>query len=212
MNLFYSSITSILIVGAIWFVALLQPVAAVANSFDPIKDIAQAEKFGAEREAQTAAAVKKESNKVKSVKTQAFTGRDFSTIEVIGNTQTAMLSSLDTLLAAFNNNEAVNTKLFQQPSKVYIYYRDFSSAYDSATITVGYNKAELVGANKGVTLPKIKFEPLLEKGEYTNSEIVNGWQKINYGQKPQAVLEIHYLNKDGSIGKNELLVSYEQGA
>lgn len=205
MNLFYSSITSVLIVGAIWFVALLQPTEANAESFDPAKSAATE---------QTPEIVEESKPVVKAepVKVKKPMRRDFSGIEIIGNTQFAKLTELDSLLLAFNANESVKAKLYQQPSKVFIYYRDFSSSYDSANITIGYNKTELVGPGRGVGLPASRFEALLKKGKYSDADTVKAWQNINYRNNPQSVLEIHYFNKDGSMGDSELLVSYEQGA
>lgn len=208
MNLFYSSITSLLIVGAIWFVALSQP-AANAGGIDPTKNVADTQVVKA---TEPAATTKQAPAKAQPVKASLPKRKDFSGIEIVGNTQTTSLSNLDALLVAFSANESINAKLYQQPSKIYIYYRDFSPSFDSAKITVGYNKTELVGPTRGAGLPSVKFETLLNKGDYTDTDIVNAWQNIDYGKNPQAVLEVHYLNKDGSTGKNELLVSYEQGA
>lgn len=206
MNLFYSSITSLLIVGAVWFVALLQPNSAYADSYDPQQDLVQ-EGQGSVVQEQKQVVVKEPAKEAVLSK-----GKSFSDIEIVGNTQTTMLSQLDALLVAFSANESVNTKLYQQPSKIYIYYRNFSPSYDSATITVGYDKGELIGASTGVDLPTGNFAPLLKKGSYKDSDIVNAWQGIDYGKNPQAVLEIHYLNKDGSTAQNALFVSYQQGA
>lgn len=206
MNLFYSSITSLLIVGGVWFVALLQPNSAYANSYDPQKDLAQ--------EGRNSVTQVSKQVKIKELVKEAILskGKSFADLEIVGNTQTTMLSQLGALLAAFSVNESVNTKLYQQPSKIYIYYRNFSPSYDSATITVGYDKSELIGPSTGVDLPAGSFTPLLYKGDYQDADIVNAWQDIDYGKNPQAVLEIHYLNKDGSTAQNELFVSYQQGA
>lgn len=210
MNLFYSSITSALIVTGVWFAAVSQPSAAIAGSFDPDKNMAAID--DSNQSTQNEKLTKQKASVVENKKLEMSEGQDFSEIEIIGNTQTTMLSKLEGLLAAFTNNESVNTKLYQQPSKIYIYYRKFSPSYDSATITVGYNKTELIGPSTGVDLPAIGFEPLLKKGIYQDEELVNAWQNIDFGNSPQAVLEIHYLNKDGSTAQNEIFVSYEQGA
>lgn len=212
MNLFYSSITSILIVGAVWFVALLQPTEAIAESFDPIKDIAAEEKSEPKQEPKLASVVKAKPSKTVSEPTDATKWRRFAGIAIVGNTQTTKLTELDSLISSFNANESVQAKLYKQPSKVFVYYRDFSSSYDSATITVGYNKKELVGPGSGVSLPATNYESLLKKGNYSDMDTVKAWQNINYRKNPQSVLEIHYFDKDGSMGKSELLVSYEQGA
>lgn len=199
MNLFYSCVTSVGIVGAVWGLALMQPQQAIARAIDSEELIEQVE------------VVSHKATEALSSRQSVNKALDFVDVTIVGNTQSTRLTEVSGLISALNNNESVNAKLYQTPSKLYIFYRNFSANYDSATITVGYDKSELVGATSGVTLPEQHFENLLPKGHYSDSSAVKAWQDIDYGKKPQAVIEVHYLNNKGTPEQSEIFVSYEQG-
>lgn len=207
MNLFYSCVTSVGVVGAVWTLAFMQPQQAVAGAIDSEKLVEQVEVLAAETKQNEPLQVVEAVDKSKAKNTSIFDG-----IEIVGNTQSATLSDLNSLMEAFNNNASINAKLYQTPSKVYIFYRNFSANFDTATITVGYNSSELIGKSTGVKLPAERFDNILPKGNHTGAESLQAWQDIDYGKNPQAVIEVHYLNKDGMTAQSELFVSYEQGA
>lgn len=205
MNLFYSCVTSVGIVGAVWGLVFLQPQSAIAGSINSEKQAEQVDIVAHETKPQDPPQIVRAAAKAN--KQSAF-----ADIVIIGNTQTTKLADLNSLMSAFNNNDSVNDKLYQMPSKLYVYYRNFSANYDSATITIGYNKAELIAARGGIELPAGGFEIILEKSKHSEPEILKAWQKIDYGSSPQAVIEVHYLNEEGITAQTELLVSYQHGA
>lgn len=191
MNLFQSLITTALIVTAVWTVALFQPITAIAG-----------EKTSEETSAKpTQSKVVK--NQIKSA-TQPF-----KDLAISGISQTIALDQLSQLWLAFNDNKKLHNKLKQNPSKTYVYYQNFSSNYDSAKVTIGYDAKELTMATKPLKLSDAGFELLLKKAKYSNQQLRTAWDNIDYRRTVVGILEVHHLTPESTVSSSEIYVLYQ---
>ena len=190
MNLLPSVITSFVITGAIWILAVFQPGTTVMASDANILSATQN---------------KHELTQVGEVSTQLT----FKNVHISGVSENIPLSQLPNLWQDFNDNKVLQNNLKAPPSRVYVYYRDFSSDYESATTSIGYDINELKSAPDQIKLPITHFEILLNKGKYNDIQIQQAWEKLDYRKNIVAIVEIHYLNADSSVNSSEIFVSYK---
>ena len=197
MNLLSSVITSCIIVGVIWAIAAFQPKAEVANDTNTLL-------FKPEQEQQNTVAIKPELLAVKNAKAGLF----FNSIQISAISQKISLNQLPHLWHDFNNNKTLQMSLKKKPSKVFVFYRDFSSDYSSAMVSIGYDSQELKGAISKINLPNMYFQSLLSKGKYNELQMKRAWEKIDYRKRVAAIVEVHSLAQDSSINSSEIFVSY----
>lgn len=179
MRLLGSMVVSMILVGVLWGIAWLQP--AYADSRDKIE----------------------KTNEVKSQKPA------FKALAISGVTRKTQLALMPKLWQAFNNKHQLNAQLKRQPEKIYVYYRDFSANYDSAQVTIGYDKADLNKPSNNTLLPELDYQTLLEKRKYSDDELTGAWHQVDYRKGPAAIVEIHYLSNNNEVRKSEMLVAYK---
>jgi predicted transcriptional regulator YdeE len=197
MNLFPSLITSFVIVSVIWIIAIFQPNAALAND-DPKVSTTQSKQ---------APPIKYKKKTLAKAKNN-LPHFNFENVQISGVSQNISLNQLPSLWQEFNENKTTQSSLKKNPSKVYVYYRDFSSDYESGKVSIGYDIKELKEPRNNISLPLIHFLPLLSKGKYDDLQLQQAWEKIDYRKNVTAIVEVHYLNADSSVNNSELFVSY----
>ena len=134
---------------------------------------------------------------------------NFKNIKISGVTQNISLSQISSLWQDFGDNKKLQSRLKKNPSKVYVYYRNFSSDYESAEASIGYGISELSNPSREIKLPATNFESLLVKGKYTDMQIQQTWKKVDYRKDVVAIVEVHNLNADNSVNSSEIFVSYK---
>ncbi|KZN28463.1 hypothetical protein N480_10235 [Pseudoalteromonas luteoviolacea S2607] len=199
MKLAGSILLSSAIVFTVWGVALLQPTPARAISVTtPAKASEQP---------------KSTTDKVRAKpqsKTNQNDTKQLETLMIEGNTATLATAQVEQLWRELSNNKRLNQKLLRNPSAIYVYYRDFSANYDSATITVGYSSTDLSQAKTATTIASATYDSLLEKKKYTPSQLSSAWQEIDYRRNLERVIEIHYLSENSEVLATEVLVKYKE--
>ena len=130
----------------------------------------------------------------------------FGPVNIVGVTQTIQLDKVSEVWMDFHNNSVLHDQLSDYPDKVYVYYRDFSHDYQTATVTIGYATDVLKQVKPSTKIAKQAVKPLLTKASYSNTELTNIWQQIDYRQTPKALIEVHYLDKKGTTTASEVLL------
>ncbi|WP_448553570.1 hypothetical protein [Thalassotalea montiporae] len=209
MGLANSLITTAIITGLVWAVAIYQPSANAIESKSSNLVLEQAAEKPPKQ--QTSIKVIKpiavSSSKQQSEKTKALN----NTPEVIQISGISMRLSLDNtapLWQAFEQATELHNQLSKQPKQLYVSYGNFDNDFDTATVTIGYNAALLNSASKLLTVSLSQYKTLLVRSNYRNDELKTGWQKINYNAALDSVLEIHQLDGQGQSVATELLVAY----
>ncbi len=203
MSLFPSVVTSLAIVCLIWSLATFQPNNAVAspiltNTSNTVLTKKTKENAPTAHKEQTTEQVKKVSNSLY-----------FDKVQISGVTQKTYLNQLPNLWKDFNNNKALQKSLKKNPSKIFVYYRDFSSSYESAIVSIGFDTQEMKPNVNKTNLPTTPFSVLVSRGKYDDSQLKGAWNKIDYRQSVLAVVEVHYLNADSTVDNSEIFVSYK---
>ncbi|MCF2857241.1 hypothetical protein L1286_07160 [Pseudoalteromonas sp. SMS1] len=199
MKLAGSILLSSAIVFTVWGVALLQPTPARAITAPaPPTTSAQSKPI-----ANNVAVVSPE-------KTNRHTVKQFDELVIEGNTATLATSQVEQLWRELSNNKRLNQKLLRNPTTIYVYYRDFSANYDSATVTVGYATTDLSHTKAATTIASAKYGNLLKKKKYTPSQLSKAWQEIDYRRNLEHVIEIHYLSENSEVLATEVLVNYKE--
>ena len=134
----------------------------------------------------------------------------FSDKAIVGITKRVALSNIDSLWLAFDNQDALHNQLKGYPDTVYVYYRDFSSDYSSAQVSVGY-PADMFAIPTGkVTLPKGNYITLLPPKKYSDKQLFAIWENIDFRRNINALIEIHQLSKGGDVVSSQILIAYQQ--
>ena len=192
MKFIGSLITTGVIATCVWGIALLQ--------LQPAKAMPLGSKTTLEVKAVQAKDV---SNTVETAKIKAN-----ADIKITGVSKHMSVGSVLSLWQTFNNDTALHQQLKMQPSKVYVFYRNFTKSYQEADITIGYLTQEMRQLRNVDTIASGSFDTLLTKGSYSNEEIAAAWKKIDYRNNLNAIVEIHQLDKAGTPIAVELLVQY----
>lgn len=133
----------------------------------------------------------------------------FDSVEISGVTQNIPLTQLPNLWLDFNDNDALQSSLKENPSKIFVYYRKFSSSYESAIVSIGFSTLEMKSQVSKTDIPTTPFSVLLSKDKYDNAQLNKAWDKIDYRRNVLAVVEVHHLNTDSSINNSEIFISYK---
>lgn len=203
MSLFPSVVTSLAIVALLWSLAAFQPNTASAS---PILTSNSNTLLTSKIKEEAPVAQKAQIlPQVKSVLNHLY----FDKVQISGVTQNISLTRLPNLWQDFNDNKALQRNLRKNPSKIFVYYRNFSSTYESATVSIGFDTQEMkLNVNK-TNLPTTPFSVLVSRGRYDDSQLKGAWNKIDYRQSVLAVVEVHYLNADSTVDNSEIFVSYK---
>ncbi len=198
MNLFPSVIFSCVIVFSVWALAVFQPTQATASGID---------KLSTTQGKQELLLVK--NTRVKQNGSELTSYSHFESIQIAGVTQKISLSRMSSLWQDFNANSALQNGLKTKPNKVYVYYRNFSSNYESAVASIGYDIKLLSKPFNVMNLPGSRFEPLLNKNKYNDMQLQRAWEKVDYRKGIVAIVEVHYLNTDSAVNSSEVSISYK---
>ena len=210
MKLFGSLLTTGLIIGFVWGVALLQVPSAQANtaeekassSADPIPSLPQ--KI-AKRDINSRS---KEGSRELSAAKANSQKTSFSDLAITGVNKRISLDNIALLWQTFDAKTLLHARLIKQPSKVYVYYQNFSKDYQSADVSIGYFADIVKPSTQATAQINGDYQQLLSKGAYTTDELTTAWQKIDYRKRVHSVVEVHYLDKNNQSISAEVLVNY----
>ena len=210
MKLFGSLLTTGLIFGFVWGVALLQVPPAQANtaeekassSADPIPSLPQ--KI-AKRDINSRS---QEGSRELSAAKANSQKTSFSDLAITGVNKRISLDNIALLWQTFDEKTLLHAKLIKQPRKVYVYYQNFSKDYQSADVSIGYLASIVKPSTQATAEINGDYQQLLSKGAYTTDELATAWQKIDYRKRVHSVVEVHYLDKNNQSIHAELLVKY----
>lgn len=210
MKLFGSLLTTGLIIGFVWGVALLQVPSAQANtaeekassSADPIPSLPQ--KI-AKRDINSRS---KEGSRELSAAKANSQKTSFSDLAITGVNKRISLDNIALLWQTFDAKTLLHARLIKQPSKVYVYYQNFSKDYQSADVSIGYFADIVKPSTQATAQINGDYQQLLSKGAYTTDELTTAWQKIDYRKPVHSVVEVHYLDKNNQSISAEVLVNY----
>lgn len=204
MKLFGSLLTTGLIIGVVWGIALLQVPSAEANTDSAqstSEDIAQKTKQN------ISAKVEATSSQVNEQSKSSYTTALYN-LAITGVSERISLSNIDLLWQTFEDKTILHARLVKQPSKVYVYYRNFSKNYQSADVSIGYLTEIVKPATKATAQLRGTYQQLLKKAVYTSAELATAWQKIDYRKQVHSVVEVHYLDKNSQPTSTQVLVKY----
>ena len=200
MKLFASILTTAAITGAVWGLVVHQPAMA-----DTTKNIQVPQLEVPQLKVTKASANASSDEKQKEVSQQYLDGV----------TKTLPLESVGTLWGDFERIIAEQNKLPANWDTIIVLYQNLNSDFTEATVTIGFpstnnSATDNSATNNLVALPAIeKAQPLLKRGKYSESELIDAWQQINFQRQVDALVEIHYLNPQGEPESSQLSVYYK---
>lgn len=195
MKLFASILTTAAITGAVWGLVVHQP--AMADTTEKRQENQhQAQRL-----------------QVSSAPTSASSGEKLKEAPqpyLRGVTKTLPLESINTLWDEFERIVTQQNKLPANWGTVIVLYQNLNSDFTEATVTIGFPSSTNSSADNVVVLPEVeKSLPLLERGKYSEAELVDAWQQINFQRQVEALVEIHYLTPQGEPESSQLSVYYK---
>ena len=218
MNLTNSILTSAAIVAAIWLLVVYQPVsvnqaiAAPADSSDWTTEAASEADVPAasptpSKAVQHIAQAPQTSAPLASTSEQTAATSQSGAIAIRGVSNTMALTEVDQLWTDFI---PLLEKTSQRPERIFVYYRNFDSAYSQARITIGVRQQLLQTNGTSVEIPAFKrYQTLLARQDRSTTELAAGWDKIDYNRTVKSVLEIHYLDAAYNPSSSQLFVEYQ---
>ena len=200
MKLFASILTTAAITGAVWGLVVHQPAMAdtTKNNQLPQLEVPQLKVTKASANASS-------DEKQKEVSQQYLDGV----------TKTLPLESVGTLWGDFERMIVEQNKLHANWDTIIVLYQNLNSDFTEATVTIGFpstgnSATDNSATNNLVALPEIEIaQPLLKRGKYSESELIDAWQQINFQRQVDALVEIHYLNQQGEPESSQLSVYYK---
>ncbi|WDE09558.1 hypothetical protein [Thalassomonas haliotis] len=195
MGLTNSIFTSFIIIAVVWAAALYQP--KIANAFPK------------EAETMTSAHSVKTTQVQQKSKVSTQTALNSNMMTISGVSQTLKLDEISAVWQRFDNNKALYGRLKALPEKIYVYYRDFSSNYQMANVTIGYDQETLSGSSDSVAVNMARYNTVLAEKHHSKAQVLAAWQNIDYSKAVDSVLEVHSLDKTSQIVATTMLVSYK---
>lgn len=218
MNLTNSILTSAAIVAAIWLLVVYQPVsvnkaiAAPADGSDwtteatSEADVPAASPTPSKAVQHIAQAPQTSAPQASTSKQTAAKSQSGATA-IRGVSNTMPLTEVDQLWTDFI---PLLEKTSQRPERIFVYYRNFDSAYSQARITIGVRQQLLQTNDTSVEIPAFKrYQTLLARQDRSTTELAAGWDKIDYNRTVKSVLEIHYLDAAYNPSSSQLFVEYQ---
>lgn len=193
MKLFGSLVVTGLIVATVWGVALLQPGSSFAAKHAEEETVVVPEKTDVE--------------KVLQPQTQA--GESFSAVDLVSVTRTIAISEVGSLWTSFTSSPRLNQSLTRSPDRVFVFYRNFSSDFQSAKVSIGYSEDVMGKTETDTRVPAGRYQAVLARGAHTDAKLASAWQNIDFRKPLNSVVEIHYLNDQGATVTSEMLVDYQ---
>lgn len=218
MNLPSSIFVTALIVAVVWLAAVFQPGQAVAYDADSWGELDEASKpvavAGAaarqqiEQKMPVASIAKAELAAAEKVVAEKATARLVAIDQLVGITREISLNDIDSLWLEFTDNAGLHERVMFDQGSIYVLYRELSSSFDRARVTIGYNSDEVKGRNTQTLVPQGDYEVLLNMGKHSASSLRNAWGDIDYGKSVEALVERHVINDAGQVVSTGLFVLY----
>lgn len=203
MKLINATLTTGVIIALVWTTAVLQPNTAIAN--DRI-EITTGKYAAVQPQINANEPSTKKKAAMKAAKISDFSVQQLA---IHGLNQTSLLSNVNQLWQDFQMEQSYHSGLTHQPKRIYVLYRHFSADYGMADITIGYDVSTLVGHRDGVAVPEKAYQQVLNKQQYSNTQLQQGWKKLDYRKAPKVVLEVHHLRPDNQVSATEMFVAYQ---
>jgi len=205
MKLVASITTSAAIVTSFWGLALAQTVAATDASVATQESVAAA-KLPTQIKTQVSI---KEIEQIKKVPSSQSSGLvNFQQVAITGISQRVSLNYMASLWQAFDNEKQLHSRLIKKPKKIYVYYRNFSKDYQQADVSIGYLANYVSPVTSVERIDSGSYQTLLTKGHYSDLELTRVWKKIDFRNKVNSVVEVHYLGEHSNPIATEVMVNY----
>jgi|GEM_PF-3337863 len=191
MKLFASILTASAITGSIWGLVLFQPAMAESAKQDELKpdvSIAQAHSQG--------------EKKLPEIERQYLNGV----------TKNIALESMSALWGEFEGEWVKQNKLPEKLDRIVVLYQDLNSDFTQAKVTIGYIAPEQASSKDFIALPlmgKGNEDVLASRGQYSVSEFIDAWGRIDFKKPVDALVEVHYLSPQGQPESSQLSVYYK---
>jgi len=210
MNLSQSILVSLIICFVFWGGAFFQSEVAQAFSFDSTsnKNAVIERKNELEKVKSTVESLQK-TEKIEEKSPINEVNNSKRIFNISGLTQHQSLNQINHLWQEFNDSNYLHKRLIKQPKVVYVLYRGFSENYQEATITIGYDLSTIDKSTNKIEINLNNYNTILPRKNYPNEQIIQGWEKINYSQGVEAVLEIHHMARANQPESAQLLVVYK---
>ncbi len=214
MKLFGSLLTTGLIIGCAWGIALLQAPSAEANSMAaPVqsapKETETLEETVKKVNQYISSNVKVKSSEINEKKSDTYRHKNnLSILTITGVDERISINNIASLWQSFDDKTLLHARLMETPEKVYVYYRNFNKDYQSADVSIGYAADIVKPSTKATAQINGNYQQLLRKSAYTATELTKAWQEIDYRQRVHSVVEVHYLDKNSRPIATEVLVKY----
>ena len=130
-------------------------------------------------------------------------------LKIFGLSKTIELNEIKDFWYEFYQDDKVHNLLKIYPKKIYVVYQNINSSFSQAKVTIGYKSSSLKKQQNYLILSKEKAFQILSKDQYSEKEMIDSWQKINFAKEINYLLEIHYLNKSNNITATEFFVFYK---
>ncbi|NMP33129.1 hypothetical protein HII17_16340 [Thalassotalea sp. M1531] len=204
MKLFGSLLTTGLIIGSVWSIALLQiPEANSAPAQSAQEKVTKPVKQTIDSNVKI-----RSSEFIVQKPKDSSTEISLTNLNITGVGERIALNNIAQLWQTFDDKTLLHARLINQPNKVYVYYRNFGKNYQSADVSIGYLANMVKPSSKATAQIAGKYQQLLAKNTYTTAELATAWQKIDYRQRVHSVVEVHYLDKNSQPISAEVLVKY----
>lgn len=215
MKLTGSLVVTVIIVATFWWLAILQP--AQSNTLNSVVlDTSNRLYTKAITSERIAPNDKTRYNAPRELLPSIATQLRSNSIAIIGITKRIALSDIDMLWLEFSENSVVQNTYGTNTDQALVLYKNFDPSFKHADVTIGYLSKNNNKKFATTTIPSNRYHPLLSQGMHNKSSISNAWSLIDYSNKLNSVLEVHYLKSgsflaDTTTDKShvEVLVSYQ---
>jgi len=125
-------------------------------------------------------------------------------------TRTVALDNVPSLWREFEKQLPLQENLPTSSDRFVALYKNFSSDFTQANVTIGVGLDQSESNNTSHELPSTSNkQQLLPRGQYSAEDLENAWQAINFTKPIEAVVETHYINLLGQEESSQLVVYYK---
>ncbi|WP_438462579.1 hypothetical protein [Marinomonas sp. PE14-40] len=191
MKLFASILTAGAITGSIWGLVLFQPVMAESAKPDELQPGVSMTQAHTQVE-----------TKLPNIDRQYLNGV----------TKSIALESMSALWGEFEGEWVEQNKLPENLNRIVVLYQDLNSDFTQATVTIGYVTPKQTTSKDLIALPvlgKGNEDVLASRGQYSVSEFIDAWGRIDFKKSVDALVEVHYLSPQGQPESSQLSVYYK---
>lgn len=213
MKLFGSVVTTLLIVGGVWCLALFQQnIAQAMQMSDEVESLVNVSSTS-KGEQPAVVSVKPVEQKITTEPKRVIKGIKVmpqpKVFSISGVHKRIQLNEISQLWAEFNGAAGLQQSLKDYPRAVYVLYSAVAKDYQAANVTIGYYVEELKHYDHSYTVNMKRHQPLLKTGQYNVLQLADAWERIDYNRPLDTVLEVHQLERSGQIRSTQLFVSYQ---